>query len=154
MKRLFLLFGCLFIVCFCSLNNSFAYNLFCLDNSATVSFYCSDLEDTFAKNVSVIQNGSGYIYQTSSENALSLYKSLYSCSGFSLTFRNSNFKIDNLLEKIEVLKQEVVCGSNLYYGYVCGLTNSTFIDAKKVNIQIAVNDNFITIGSPIILGSY
>ena len=79
---------------------------------------------------------------------------MHTYSGFMLTFTGKKEDVDFLLNEAKIIKVENSDNVENFYAYTCGLVHSVFIDGKKVNFQIAINKNTITIGSPIILGSY
>lgn len=56
--------------------------------------------------------------------------------------------------KAQVVKVERVGDITLYYAYSHRMSNGVYVDGKKVNVQIAVTDSAITLGSPLIMGSY
>lgn len=152
MKRIGLLLAVLSIFSFCSLDNSTATKLFSYFENGEVCFYCSSAE-TEIKNTIIQANGNGFIVATNIKNAIQVNKELTNCNGFSIKI-DKNENIDLILKNIEIVKKETISNIKIVYGYTCGLTFCAFIDGKKVNIQIAENNEFITIGSPIILGSY
>lgn len=55
---------------------------------------------------------------------------------------------------IDVKKSEVVENIHIIYGVYEGACQPKFVDGYAVNIQIAIHDNVITVGTPLIMGSY
>jgi len=153
MKRIGFLLIILCVFSFCGLSNSFANKLFSNFKTGIVCFYCDDINESI-ENVNIQKNGEGYIVETDIKNALEVSNNIVGCNGFSLKINKNEENIENFINQIEIIGQEIVSNIKIIYGYVCGLVNSIYIDGKKVNIEIAENGDFITIGSPIILGSY
>lgn len=152
MKKIFVLIFVLIMLCFCSINNNYAEELFCQSQTAKVCFYCDECNEF--ENATTIVNGQSYIVETSAGYANEVYKNLDSCVGFSIVFNKNEIDIETLLQGVRVVKEETAGENFTIYGITNGLAFSTFIDNKKVNIQITQNNDFIIVGSPIILGSY
>ena len=152
MKKISVLIFVFIMFCFCSISNDFSQNLFCLSSDAKVSFYCD--EENFVKDAIMLINGQSFVVETSAEFALETYKNLHSCVGFSIVFNKDEIDLGKILEKVNIIEEEIIEDNFTIYGIAQGLSFSTFVNNKKVNIQIAQNDDFVIIGSPIILGCY
>lgn len=154
MKRISLLFICLITLIIGSFNNDKFTQLCSFYNDATLSFFCENYIEPPNEIFNAISNGNGYIIQTRANKAKETLKFLSNCSGFMLTFNGTKEDVKALLNEIKIIKIEFLNDIETYYAYSCGLLYSTMLESKKVNLQIAINRNIITIGSPIILGSY
>lgn len=76
--------------------------------------------------------------------------------GFAIRYELGKVSENQLLSslKAQVVKVERVGDITLYYAYSHRMSNTVKVDGKKVNVQIAVTDSAITVGSPLIMGSY
>ena len=76
--------------------------------------------------------------------------------GESLSFYGSIDEFNNLVKiyRVKIIKTEQVGEILTIYGYSFAFKKHIILDNKKVNVQIAINSNCITVGTPIILGSY
>ncbi len=74
--------------------------------------------------------------------------------GLILTFDGCN--LDNVRAKLDVrvIKEEIVEGINIIYGYTAYYTDFIYIDGKQANVQIVENEDSIIAGFPIILSGY
>lgn len=150
MKKFVVIVFVAFVFLLCSFNNQFFNYLLTLDENASVSFYCTTKNQNNFLNET--QNGDGFVYSVSVVNAGEVYESLMGCYGFSVRLGLDAF--DNVIEKVSVVKTEVVGDTQNFYGAATGLMFFDFLDNKKINIQIAKTQNSVVVGSPIILGAY
>ncbi|MGN0771569.1 MAG: YwmB family TATA-box binding protein [Christensenellales bacterium] len=76
--------------------------------------------------------------------------------GFALKYDAGKVSENQLLSslKAQVVKVETIGDITLYYAYSHRMNNGVSVDGKTVNVQIAVSDSSITVGSPLIMGSY
>ena len=159
MKKLFLL---LFV--FILLSNTFSGKL-CfqsleIDEGATYAFYLLDTIELNMNGVSVIKNGNSSIVKTNFKKAKQIKENLSNVLGESVSFEGDMLKFSLIIEKLELkysfsenVEDKIIC----FYGYSCLnelKSREVLINEKKVNGQIALNNNVITIGNPIILGDY
>lgn len=140
----------IFCVCLCSTANSSFEKILFLSAGGEVSFYLENYQEI--EGCETIKNGAGCVIKTDVENAKKINKKINNCSGFSIEFYSEN--ISDFLNEINIIKIEKISDLTIYYGYFNGLINSINIENKKINIQIAINNEKIVIGSPIILGDY
>lgn len=57
--------------------------------------------------------------------------------------------------KVKVINTECLDnGTIVIYGYTSKISDSVEVDNKKINVQIAHNDDYSIIGWPLILGSF
>ena len=121
-----------------------------IDAFAMVSIYCrsSDLDG--------IDMGSGKIVQCSVADFGSVVAHCKDIDGFSLSFEGSE---QDVVRIAKLFNMKVTSTLNLDgLQIVCGnsnkLTGGVILDGAKVNLQIAHKDGVVTVGSPLILGSY
>ena len=75
--------------------------------------------------------------------------------GYQITLSKSQVSLDFLTElKCKKVHSESVNGITNYYFYSDKLIKKQIINGKMVNIHLAVTNNYLTIGYPIIYGSY
>lgn len=152
MKKILVLFFVIFVAMLCFSNNAFLDYLTQNAKCGEVRFYCLAKCGAGAV-VKEIQNGASYEYISSVENAKNAFGFLNGCYGYSVHFENTE-KLDEILKQVCVLKVENVGGVTNYYGSVQGAVFFNFLGAQKINVQIAVTNNALVVGSPMILGSY
>ena len=117
---------------------------------ATVSIYCRET------GVNGIDIGSGKIVQCS---VTELSKTLARCKdvdGFSVCFEGTSYDVDRILQlfEIDVTSTYDICGLQIVCGNSSKLKGGVVLDGVTVNLQIAFKDGTVTVGSPLILGSY
>ena len=151
MKKFICLLFILSLLCAAALDNSYEKYIFKLSPSAEVSFYTTERPQNFEGTC--IQNGEGYILITSGLNAEKYMDTLKNCFGFSVVLRDKNL-LPDILKKVKVVKTEIIEGREILYAQTTSLPFSTFIENKKVNIQIAICSSNFIVGCPLILGSY
>ena len=109
-------------------------------------------------NCEIINNGNGYIIKTDVNNAKFVKSSVSNILGESVRFKSTINKVEDVIDyyNLSIIKQEKVDDIVCIYGYSNKneLNNSIIIDNENVNLQIAFNNGYITIGNPIILGDY
>ena len=139
------------------------YSLYREFPGATVCFYTGTDEKLPAgRAASVIANGSTLILSCSPDAAADLRRGLKSLKGESVSFEGGAADAERVLElyAVKSLRTENLTGGGLIitimYGrspYLCG---GLKVNGDFVNIQIAVNETtgWVTIGTPLILGSY
>lgn len=155
MKKIILFLVFLAILLIGSFNNNKLIQLCSVFDYADLSFFCEDYNNISEPNLfTPIKNGNGFLLQTTANNVTQMLNVMHNYSGFMLTFIGNKESINFLLNEAKIIKVENYENIEIIHAYVCGLLHSIFIDGKKSNLQIAINKNIITIGSPIILGSY
>lgn len=77
-------------------------------------------------------------------------------SGESVRFIGNDSDIEFLLDRLNIRVVDEYCFSNIHtiYGYSARLGQVVKVSGKKVNIQIAKRGGLITVGCPLIQGSY
>ena len=114
-------------------------------------FFGGEKPQTTAK---VIANGSGWIVEGSREELRLLPSSRI--AGYSFQTASENFDTASFLRKIkaEFSEPTKVQGILCIYGYTPCFKGGIFADGKKINFQIVVRDGIVTVGTPVILGSF
>ena len=121
-----------------------------ISSSATVSIYCR------CTDMDCIDIGSGKIVQC---NVTDLNSALARCKdvdGFSISFDGTDEDIERIVTQfnLKVTSTLNLDGLHIVCGNSARLTGGVTLDGKKVNLQIAYKDGTVTVGSPLILGSY
>lgn len=122
--------------------------------NAEYSFFTS-LPVGELKNATVEKNGSGSIVTTNLQN-ISIGKGLQKTSGQSICFFGSKVDAEKLLKLLQAkvvfseILQDIVC----IYAYSPRLNGFVVADGEKINIQIALSQGKVHIGTPLLLGSY
>ncbi len=116
----------------------------------TASIYCR------STSLPSVDMGNGRIVEC---DASKLGEALTMCSeidGISVSFcgtANDAERIAVRLVVAEVSRQDID-GLTVICGYSAKISGHVWLDGKQVNIQIAYNKGTVTVGSPLILGSY
>ncbi len=92
-------------------------------------------------------------------NGDELAKTLGQCSGVdgvSFTFVATQFDVDNLVLQLDLQVHSVqtLNALTIICGYSPQIPGGIVVDGNKTNVQIAFDGNVMTVGSPLILGSY
>jgi hypothetical protein len=156
MKKVGLFLILLFIFSFCGLSDNKFINL-CKDfNRAKLEIFCNNYirEIENEEKFKIIKNGNSYIIQTNASMASEIKKYVNDYSGFTLSFKGTKQDALSLINDLKIVKTENINGIKSIYGYAGGFLNCVVVGGKKVNVQIAINNEMVFIGSPVILGSY
>ena len=80
----------------------------------------------------------------------------YKLLGESLSFYGNDEEFYDIIQfyRIKIVKTESLDGITTIYGHSYAFTKYIIIDSQKINVQIALNNSYITVGTPIIFGSY
>ncbi len=121
------------------------------------SIYCKDIEENI-ENSTIIDNGNSYIIKTNINNAKNVKGKSNYILGESVRFKSTINGVEKLIKFYDanVVKTECVENIVCVYAFSEKLSTKKFIeiDNQKINLQIAFSNNFLTIGTPIILGDY
>jgi len=137
-------------------------NVFYLHNSifsnATYSIYCLNLNESLIKDVTIINNGNGYILKTDINKASYVKQNVSNILGESVSFYSQFNTINKILKlyNVDVKFTENFDNIFIIYGYSQNpeFSQTIMVENFIVNVQIAFNKNILTIGTPIILGEY
>jgi len=122
----------------------------------TYTFYT--MEQFEDDRVDIVQSGNGFLINCDNNLASEIYNSLNKeyLQGESFSFSGDVQDVYSILSNLNVTQNKVEQFSDLYivYGYSPLLENSVEVDGEQINIQVALRENIVTIGTPLILGSY
>lgn len=120
------------------------------------TFYVSGAPGNIEK-AEVVKNGNSSIIACKIEDAKSVRRKLKDINGESLSYTAAlSDELDWLCSfySVTVYSTQSIDGITVISGYSSKLGDSIKIDGKNVNIQLAQNGTRITVGCPLILGSY
>lgn len=82
--------------------------------------------------------------------------SLNGTEGESVTFCGSKNEFESEIRRlgVTVTERQSLGGIEIVYGYTEKLRGGVNVDGKRVNIELAYRGGTITVGTPVILGSY
>ena len=102
-----------------------------------------------------LSNGHSYIVSTDTKNALNIRNKIGYVTGQSFVFTGNDNDVLTLKEKlkIEIIFEESIENKQFIYGNSPYLKTFVNYNNQKINIQICKEDNTISVGSPLILGS-
>ena len=122
---------------------------------ASYTFYtkipCGSIDDAV-----VVQNGNMFLVNCKSSDAKKVKSQLNGIEGESFSFQGTKNDALNFLNKYnyKTVFCEMVENILIIYAYCPQIQNSVYVNNQKTNLQLAVNNEKITIGTPLILGSY
>jgi len=117
----------------------------------------------FTKQKYQIQNctwtdyGSGFYATCDSQNAYNILSQIDNVVGVSVVFNgneNDVETISKLLNLSTIKKQDITSELTTRLGYSPSISTYSIIDGERCNVQIALHNGIITLGCPMILGSY
>lgn len=153
MKRMFVFFIVVIAVCLCFCFKTDSAGLCSLNGEYSV--YLKNNVVNIPQCFSSISNGQGVIVTGSSTNYNLLNFNKDIVSGESIKLTNYSYKeVCEILKFKELMKYEFSDGLSTFYGQVPFGDKSVFVSGKRINCQIAVCNDYIVVGIPIILGSY
>ena len=85
-----------------------------------------------------------------------IYPFMAKVKGESCKVKKDGFSVDEFFKErnATILFTEELDGITCYYGYSEDIKFNTIVGDKIVNLQVAVAENSVTVGSPIIFGSF
>lgn len=132
--------------------------LFSFANSFDVKITFYTTQSFYSKNTQTIQNGNVYMVHCNKENAKQTYLLLdkQKISGQSFSFVGQPAELKNLVARlnINVVSEENLGDIVVINGYCKKFATGVFVGSDMVNIQLAYNKGIITVGCPVILGSF
>lgn len=83
-------------------------------------------------------------------------RTLMGSEGQCVRFDGSDLDVEKIIKRLRVEKvyEQELSGIFVIYGYSPRLGEGVYLDGKKVNIQIAKRGETVTVGTPLIKGSY
>lgn len=96
-----------------------------------------------------------YMTECNRDTAIN-YRNIHNAVGYSKRFKGSytDLMAEAKNHNARILKSENVGGVYIYYGYSDKLGRTVNVDGMGVNIQLALRGKTITVGTPLIMGSY
>lgn len=135
----------------CFMPRSFDSYAIQLSKQATVSIYCRQTTSDDA-----IDMGTGYIVECDTQSYANTLDKCTGVDGVSVSFCGYVDDVAQIVEKFNLQTVSICEIDGLYV--VCGASDKikggVTLDGAKVNLQIAYKDGVVTVGSPLILGSY
>ena len=118
--------------------------------NGTVSVYCRQSQ------LDGIDMGNGRIVQGKVDELPTMLKQCQQVDGVSVSFSGSASDVSRIsdLLKITVTNSYTLDGIEIVCGLSLKVNGGVTLDGKTVNVQIAYKDGVVTVGSPLILGSY
>lgn len=155
MKKLIILIS-MFLLVFCGFGAKTSFsNLARLLNATEFSIYSNSAINS--KDIKVTNAGVFYINTIGVENISKCINSSCKKLGESFVIKCASeskiFKLQNLTKYKEV-NEEKIGDVKIIYAYTNMLKNYTIVNNQKVNLQIAYDGTNLTVGYPLILGSY
>lgn len=122
---------------------------------ARYCFYTSNA-NIDVDEVDVVKNGDMYFVSCKSNFAQNVKQQLDSIDGESISFQGTKNDALKFLSQFdyEIVFTEMVEDIFIIYAYCPKITNCVYVNNQKINIELAVNKSNITIGTPLIIGSY
>ena len=119
------------------------------NTDATVLIYCKQY------NGSTIPSGAGYVKTTYSQFSKCMQKAI-GVDAITVVMDKSTVDVVSLVKKLMLEKtcEQQTQDFSCIYGYSKKIRDYVVVDGQRVNIQIAVTDTQVHIGSPLLLGSY
>ena len=150
MKKLIVYLILLIFIAICSFGVS--DNMFNFDCNMQV--FVTDLSSSFSGKFS--KNGNGYVVYTNKNNYKEVLKNVDGVYGLSFIKKSNLDEFNFIKQNVKILKNQELENIITFYGFFDGGNMFCYIDGKKVNIQVSYNmlSKDLTIGFPIILGSY
>ena len=154
MKKIFILIVAFF--CLIVMKSPFSLSKLSQNYLGEHTFYST--QKTNQKETNITKNGNGYLISTNSQNAKNVFQNLEKEKLHGESFRLSGTEKDipKLLHSLcaKTVKEERFDDFLILYANSPKIANYVVVNNKKVNIQIAYKNKVITVGTPIILGSY
>lgn len=117
--------------------------------------FCYVLDDNFVENTSdrnVETMNCQFVYFNEKTDYINNQNVLYK----QVVFWLKNYDEKNILNSfnITIIKREYVSGISIIYGYSPSFSKTLRVGGAKINFQIAINSERVTIGYPMIFGAF
>ena len=100
-----------------------------------------------------VQNGDEYIVEVYSDIESFYQKYSDKIKGFNLYFSENAEQIIQTLSG-QIYRSQDVEGMKIYYGYTNLYNDFRYVSGKKINVQIAEQENQVIVGFPLILTGF
>lgn len=139
------------IALFCVISTllGFAVNL---DNNFVLNDYQKVVlvSEKEIQDCDFVQNGRDF-YCTFVDESWKLYQK----DSMGIIFYFENFNLSSFSKSCDfIFKCEDIDGKEIYEGYYAGFKDSCFVDGKKVNFQLAIDNNLAILGFPMIITGF
>lgn len=126
-----------------------------VDKNAEYCFYTKNLSQSI-ENAKITQNGTMSIISCNARDVEKIKPQLVDIEGESICFLGTKNDALNFLGQYnhKVVFSEIVDDIVVIYAYSPQIDNYVFVNNEKVNLQLAFNNGKITVGTPMILGSF
>ena len=124
--------------------------------SVTYFFYTTSLNFQIP-NAKITSCGNGSIVACNAKDSTSIKKILPNIYGESIRIKNyTSETLKDIINKYgsNIVKKELVDNYDIILCFDNSLPNFVTIDETKVNVQIAISQNEINVGYPLILNGY
>lgn len=129
-----------------------SFDSFCGDLSpqATVAIYCRQTQ------LDSIDMGSGRIVSCDANDFLETLAKCDGVDGVSVSFSGTDDDVQRLISffRLDTLSSNLLDDLTVICGHSAKIQGGVWIDGQLVNLQIAYRNGTVTVGSPLILGSY
>lgn len=121
-----------------------------VEHEATVNIYCRKTD------CDSVDTGLGHQVTCSVDDFKATLASCRNVDGYSVTFCGSVDEVFDILNRLQATAISCQQLNDLYVvcAYSRHLRGGVTLDGKQVNVQIAYRNNTVTVGYPLILGSY
>lgn len=158
MKILRARFAIFLLISFCLICVPNQIPVFSFQNNDNITYFYYVCEtDLKLENATVISCGAQSIVECNLRYAQSVKNQLGQIFGESVRIKNCDkHYIDNILNNYkDIIKyKEIIENYTLIYCYDKTLLNNVLLDGQKINIQIAIKDDEVNIGYPLILNGF
>ena len=119
-----------------------------------VNSVCFIVDKDF-EGLDCIKNGDQYILTIYSDFENFYKTNKNNIKGFNLYF-DKNFNINDFCKQIHAstFKGKSIDENQILYGYTNEYNDFRYVDGKKINMQIVINENEIVVGFPLILSGF
>lgn len=119
------------------------------DNAARASFVLEEKVEGY----DYVQNGDEYIVEVYSDIERFYQKYSDQIKGFNLYFSENVEQIIQTLSG-QIYRSQDVEGMKIYYGYTNLYNDFRYVSGKKINVQMAEQENQVIVGFPLILTGF
>lgn len=145
----------LLLSCIVLLPNKNPVFSFSSELDANYCFYTNNANIS-VDGASVVKNGDMFFVSCKSNVAQNVKQQLDNIDGESISFQGTKNDALKFLSQFnyEIVFSEMVEDIFIIYAYCPTIANCVYVNNQKINIELAVNKSNITIGTPLIIGSY